>query len=230
MKGKLILVPTPIAPGVMISQEIKKGLEDAFQRGDLLLVEEHKIARRRWIAWGLPREAIDQFICYNEHNQQEEITQVIQQIQKGRNAYIMSDGGLPAFCDPGQLLVHRCHESQIQVSSLPFSNSVILAIALSGFCAKQFIFQGFLPQKTQERNETWKRMQENSSMQVFMDTPYRLIKCLEELQEFCPERDLFMGCDLNSDIELCVRGKPSQVMKKLQGSKREFIGVMASRA
>jgi 16S rRNA (cytidine1402-2'-O)-methyltransferase len=66
----LILIPTPIQddhPLETVARELL--LKDAMEDNVILLVEEHKVARGRWLKWGLPREAIEKFILFNENTQ-----------------------------------------------------------------------------------------------------------------------------------------------------------------
>jgi len=144
--GELILVPTPIQddlPLETIARDLL--LSEAMNEQVILLVEEHKIARQRWLRWGLPREAIEKFILYNEHTQEKLVSDIIKEIKAGKKAYLLSDCGLPAFCDPGQLLVQACHKQRIKVTATPFPNSISLALALSGFSHGTFVFSGFIP-------------------------------------------------------------------------------------
>ena len=90
MFGKLILVPTPISDSNQLSIEAKMILEDAWHNrkdSSLFLIEDLKPARRRWIKFGLPREAIDEFRCYNEHNKFVEIESLIQSLKNGVDIY-----------------------------------------------------------------------------------------------------------------------------------------------
>ena len=228
MSGKLILVPTPIDDEGSLNPDHIEVLRDAFERKDLIVVEEHKAARRRWLRWGLAREAIDEFILYNEHERDiDKINNLISELKSGKNLYLMSDGGMPAFCDPGKRLVERCHQSNIRVSSLEFSNSIILSVALSGFRHDEFFFQGFLPRKQEARQECLKKVSHLKEMVILMDTPYRLKKLLSELSHIAPSREIFIGCDLNTPNELCIRGKIVKITKILGESKREFVLILA---
>src|SRR4051812_39004002 len=106
MMGQLILVPTPIQEDHPLESVAKDLLlADALKESVLILVEEHKIGRQRWLKWGLPREAIEKFILFNEHTQEKIQSEIIKEIKGGKRAYLLSDCGLPAFCDPGQMLV-----------------------------------------------------------------------------------------------------------------------------
>lgn len=221
--GKLTLVPTPIADEVQLCSEAKAALLKAYQNKSLIVVEEHKVARRRWLHYGLPREAIDEFILFNEHNAKEDALKLITEMQRGRDVFLFSDCGLPAFCDPGQNLVNLCHQNNITVTSTPFANSIALAVALSGFDHTRFMFEGFIPTKTPERKQTLQSALKNKYTTVLMDTPYRLAKLLSELAEMAPDRDIFIASDLNKATEKLYRGSVKKIKELLAEQKVEFV-------
>ena len=101
-------------------------------------------------------------------------------------------------------------------------------MALSGFSHKSFWFEGFLPAKKEFREKRWKELIENEATLVLMDTPYRLVKTLEELKtNLKRKREVFLALDLNSEDEELFRGGPNQIIKKLKNKKREFVLILA---
>lgn len=226
MKGKLFLIPTPIENQSPLEPVALELLKSFNPDRDILLVEELKECRRRWIHWGLDRNAIEHFVLYNEHNQKEDAQKIIQQLKKGKRVFLMSDCGLPAFCDPGQYLVDQCHDHHVAVTSTPFANSISLAIALSGFSHQRFMFEGFVENKKDARRQHLKQIISNKVTTVIMDTPYRLTKLLSELQELGLKKRVFLGLDLNTPEESLLRGPVSDLLSQLEGQKREFILVI----
>jgi 16S rRNA (cytidine1402-2'-O)-methyltransferase len=227
--SELILVPTPLSddlPLETLALEVLK--RDCLKTDVILLVEEHKVARNRWLRWGLPREAIEKFQLYNEHTSEKMVLPVIKEMKSGKRVYLMSDCGLPAFCDPGQNLVHLCHEEKLKVTSTPFPNSITLALALSGFSHSRFMFSGFVPVKSPDRLNWMKSELKNPHTMIWMETPYRLKKLLEELMEMGVKRKIFMAMDLGAPSEQLLRGEISMIYHHLKdGEKREFVLVLA---
>ncbi len=222
MYGKLTLIPTPIDEENPLEQTAFDLLNKASKdENSLILIEDLKPGRRRWLRWGLPREQVEKFVLYNEHTRIEIIDQLISHLKSGKNLFLMSDGGLPAFCDPGKELVSRCHDEKIIVTSSPFSNSISLAIALSGFQHDQFVFAGFLPRKSEDREKALKELINEKRTIVLMDTPYRLNKLLDEVRPF--NRRVFLGINLNQSNEVLLRGNVQSIQAKVKGLKEEFI-------
>ncbi len=82
---------------------------------------------------------------YHEYNKVEKADFLIGQMQQGRNVALITDAGTPAVSDPGEVLVRKCQEAGIIVTSLPGAAACITALPLSGLSTRRFCFEGFLP-------------------------------------------------------------------------------------
>ncbi len=225
MAGTLYLIPTPLDNESPLHPTALELLQNASENLDknLILVEEPKASRRRWIHWGLPREVIEHFLYFNEHEQEQEQLKIIQELKKGKNAFLLSDGGLPAFCDPGRELIDLCHQNKLKVTSSPFCNSLALAFALSGFDHQEFRFSGFPPRKESERKKWWKNFLAEKDCNALMDTAYRLPKVLSEIEELQASQNFFVAMDLNRPTEQLLKGPIPSILKAYDGSKKDFI-------
>jgi 16S rRNA (cytidine1402-2'-O)-methyltransferase len=228
--GTLTLIPTPISESGKLEPKAFEILYEAStsQRDkSIFVIEDLKPGRKRWLEFGLPRTVVDDFVLYNEHSAKAVSLQLIDKLIQGYNVFLMSDGGLPAFYDPGVELVSLCHQKNIRVTSAPFFNSVSLAVALSGFNHKKFWFEGFLPLDREERKKIIVKCLNAQHMSVIMDTPYRLKRLLEEVAEFGSEnknkRRLFLAMDLNAVNEQLLLGSARELLEKISDFKREFV-------
>lgn len=230
MKNKLVLIPTPIDETLPLETVAREYLLEHCMNDDfVVLVEEHKVARQRWIKWALPREAIDRFVVFNEHTQAESQAEVLKLLQSGKTLAIMSDGGLPAFCDPGQKLVKACHEQGIKVSSTPFPNSIALALAMSGIDHSRFTFAGFLSTEQTERKKQLDELAARNETIVMMDTPYRLKALLSDVGlSRLKGRKFYIAANLNSADEKTAYGSFADLQKFAEAmNKPEFILVIS---
>ncbi len=230
MKSRLILIPTPLDESLPLETTALELIRSRCLDEDmLLLVEEHKVARQRWLKWGLPREAIDRFILFNEHTQAELKSDLIQKLKSGKSAFLMSDGGMPAFCDPGQKLVHDCHLNGIQVTSTSFPNSITLAVAMSGMDHSRFTFAGFLSTDPSERKKEIDLLASRGETVVLMDTPYRLNALMSDLgTSRMKGRKFFFAGNLNSENEVSFYGGYADLLKfTSQLHKPEFVMVIS---
>lgn len=230
--GTLTLIPTPLAEDGILEPVAHGLLTSAAlseSENSIFVIEDLKPGRRRWLQFKLPREAVESFILYNEHTANVVSKELLSELQKGKNVFLMSDGGLPAFYDPGIELVKMCHQNHIKVTSTPFCNSVVLALALSGFSHKKFWFEGFLPLDSDERAKVIKKLLKEKQTSILMDTPYRLKRVLEEFNESWDgsSKKLFLAMDLNSQTEELRLGTPSFLLKGIADFKREFILIVS---
>jgi 16S rRNA (cytidine1402-2'-O)-methyltransferase len=227
----LTLIPTPLKEELPLEPTALALLQTAASDERYwILVEELKVARQRWLRWGLPRETIERFKAFNEHSVEVLEGEVVKHLKSGGLAVLMSDGGLPAFCDPGQSLVNRCHQNKIPVTATSFPNSISLAVALSGFSHRSFFFRGFLPQK-EGRESALKEVWAHSATQVLMETPYRRQRLLEELLQHRPgpqkKRRVFIALELNGPQELLVQGELETVAARVASiEKQEFVLIL----
>lgn len=238
MSGQLILVPTPISEMGTLTNELREQLLRAFEKGAIIAVEDLKPARQRWRAWDLPREAIESFFPYNEHTRGGDSSDgdklLLEKLKKGETVYLMSDGGMPAFCDPGRSLVAECHRQGITVTCTPTDNSLLPTVALSGFTEGAFSFLGFPPREKGERKEWFLSLKKKSEVLVFMDTPYRLDRVISELiegyQDQAKSQFVYLLCDINRETERSYWGPLSKLSSLQPLEKGEFVLVLAGKS
>jgi 16S rRNA (cytidine1402-2'-O)-methyltransferase len=180
---------------------------------------------------------IDHFVLFNEHTEPLISQDLLAKLRQGTSMVLMSDCGLPGIFDPGQTLISLCWKNGVEVSSLPFPNSTLLALALSGFpCAPHYL-AGFLARDELGRQEALERLLRNFPCGItILDTPYRyatLLSAILKLHQAHPAltqgREVFVACDLNTPEQECHRF-PFQDLanfcQRAQGQKREFIFIV----
>lgn len=230
--GILTLIPTPLSETGHLEPVAFNLLNKAAREDNansIFAIEDLKPGRKRWLSFNLPRETIEYFVCYNEHTAKEVSINLLNELKKGKNVFLMSDGGLPAFYDPGIELVQLCHQHKIRVTSTPFPNSILLALALSGFAHQKFWFEGFLPTEANERKIGIKNLLNLKTTSILMDTPYRLKRVLEEFNAEWgnSKKKIFLGMDLNREDEELLIGVPKELLGRISQYKREFVLVLS---
>lgn len=117
---------------------------------------------------------------FNEHATADDI---VQRLLAGANIALVSDAGTPAISDPGFFLVRAAVEAGVEVQCLPGATAFVPALVDSGLPNDRFYFEGFLPQK-KGRQTVLKKLQELEHTFIVYESPYRLVKTLEQLQEY----------------------------------------------
>ena len=101
---------------------------------------------------------------YHEYNKVEKADYLIEQMRQGKDVALITDAGTPAVSDPGEVLVAKCHEAGIAVTSLPGAAACITALTLSGLGTRRFCFEAFLPSDKKERAQIIEELKEESSL------------------------------------------------------------------
>jgi 16S rRNA (cytidine1402-2'-O)-methyltransferase len=140
---------------------------------------------------------------FNEHKSVESICA---KILEGQTIALVSDAGTPGISDPGFLLVRTCVEKEIPVETLPGPTALIPAIVNSGLPCDRFCFEGFPPPK-KGRNKRMLGLADETRTMVFYESPYRLVKTLNELAvHFGADRSASVSRELSKIFEENIRG------------------------
>jgi 16S rRNA (cytidine1402-2'-O)-methyltransferase len=196
--SKLYLVPTPIGN----LRDITFRAIEILGSVDLILAEDTRTARKLLNHYDI-KTPLQSHHMYNEHKS---VESVCSKILSGVTIALISDAGTPGISDPGFLLVRSCVEKEIPVETLPGPTALIPALVNSGLPCDRFCFEGFLPPK-KGRNKRMTGLADETRTMVFYESPYRLVKTLEELAvHFGPEREASVSRDLSKMFEENIRG------------------------
>lgn len=205
-KGKLYLIPTTLGdnePLEVLPISIKQTIESI----DYYIVENEKTARR-FIKKISPRKSQPnlQLSLLNKFTEAQEIPTFLEPCLDGINVGILSEAGCPGIADPGADVVKIAHQKNIQVVPLVGPSSILLALMASGFNGQNFAFNGYLPIDNAERKKTIKGLEKKSreakQSQIFIETPYRNDKMLQELTKTLADgTHLCIACDITLPTE-----------------------------
>lgn len=205
--GKLYLIPVPLGdndPAEVLAPTIKA----TIARIDDLIVENEKTARK-FIKRIHPEkvQANLRLSSLNKHTQPEELLSMLEPCLHGNDMGIMSESGCPGVADPGAVIVKLAHQKGIQVVPLVGPSSILLALMASGMNGQSFAFNGYLPIDKSEKKSALKYYErlsaEKNQSQIFIETPYRNHKLLEDLtQNLQPSTLLCIAADVTLETEV----------------------------
>jgi len=171
------------------------------------IVEEVRTARR-FLKKADPGFDIDacQFYSLNKHTTPEQIAGYLEALKNGSDMGLLSEAGCPAIADPGADIVRIAQEKKYKVVPLVGPSSILLALMGSGFNGQRFAFEGYLPVEKDDRIKAIKRLEQRSysedMTQIFIETPYRNIKLLNDLTEnLRPNTRICVAFDLTGPDE-----------------------------
>ncbi len=138
---------------------------------------------------------------YHEYNKVEKADYLVEQLMQDKNVALITDAGTPAISDPGEVLVQKCIQAGITVTSLPGAAACITALTLSGLSTRRFCFEGFLPSDKKEKAEILEELQEESRTIILYEAPHHLVRTLKELQEAMGNRKVTLCRELTKKFE-----------------------------
>lgn len=196
--SKLFLVPTPIGN----LKDITFRAVEILGSVDLILAEDTRQTKKLLNHYNITTP-LQSHHMFNEHRS---VESVCSKILEGQTIALVSDAGTPGISDPGFLLVRKCVEKEIPVETLPGPTALIPALVNSGLPCDRFCFEGFLPPK-KGRNKKLAALTDEARTMVFYESPYRLVKTLNELAvHFGADRNASVSRELSKMFEENIRG------------------------
>ena len=204
MAGMLYLCATPIGNLEDMTFRVIKTLKEV----DLIAAED----TRNSIKLLNHFEIKTPMTSYHEHNKYEKAEVLIAKMKEGSSIALITDAGTPAISDPGEVLVRRCIEEGISVTSLPGACALITALTLSGLSSRRFVFEGFLPSDRKEKEEVLNSLKEEERTIILYEAPHHLKKTLAELSDCLGERKLVLCRELTKKHE---EAKPTTITEAM---------------
>ncbi len=202
--GILYIVPTPVGNLEDITLRALRILREA----DLILAEDTRTS-------GILLKHYDihnQLHSHHKFNEHGTSASIVERLKAGQTIALISDAGTPGISDPGFFLVREAVNAGIEVQCLPGATAFVPALVASGLPDDRFCFEGFLPQKKGRQTRLQSLSEEHRTM-IFYESPYRLLKTLQQFVEFFGEdRPACVARELSKVHEECVRGTLSELV------------------
>lgn len=193
MAGKLFLCATPIGNLGDMTPRVIETLESV----DVIAAEDTRNSIKLLNHFNIKTP----MTSYHEYNKIEKAETLIAQMQSGKNIALITDAGTPAISDPGEVLVQKCQEAGIVVTSLPGPAACITALTLSGLSTRRFCFEGFLSADKKERKAVLEDLKEESRTMILYEAPHHLKGTLKELYGVLGNRKITLCRELTKKFE-----------------------------
>jgi 16S rRNA (cytidine1402-2'-O)-methyltransferase len=194
----LYLVPTPIGNLEDITLRSIRILKEV----QLILAEDTRTSKKLVNHLGIDTP----LRSYHAHNEHRVVEDLVGQLLGGADFALISDAGSPGISDPGFLLVRACVEAGVEIVPLPGATAFVPALTASGIPCDKFYFEGFLPHK-KGRQTRLKYLAELPCTFVLYESPYRLVKALQQLAEVC-----------GADRQACVSREITKLHEEIKTS------------
>jgi 16S rRNA (cytidine1402-2'-O)-methyltransferase len=219
--GTLYIVPTPVG-----------NMEDMTYRAVRILKEVDVVLAEDTRTSGILLKHFDihnHLLSHHKFNEHGTSQGVVERLLAGQNVALISDAGTPGISDPGFFLVREAVRAGIEVQCLPGATAFVPALVSSGLPCDRFTFEGFLPQKKGRQTKILSLKGETRTM-IFYESPYRLVKLLEQFVEaYGPDRRVSVCREISKVHEESVRGTLDEVLAhfKSHEPKGEIVVVLA---
>ena len=215
MSGKLYIVATPIG-----------NLEDITLRALRILKEVDLIAAedtRQTLKLLNHFESAKPLISYHRHNEEIKSDILIEKLKNGENIALVSDAGTPGICDPGEDVIKKAIEENIEVIPIPGACAMINALIASGIDTKEFSFLGFLPLNKKLRKEKLEEIKKSEKTIIIYEAPHKMKSTLEDLKNILENRKIVLARELTKIHEEFIRKNIEEILCEIDNLKGEMI-------
>jgi len=202
--SKLYIVPTPIGNLEDITLRALRILKEV----DVILAEDTRTSSKLLRHYDIDKKVF----AHHQFNEHKTVDLLVSRMAAGETFAMITDAGTPAISDPGFLLVRACVQAGVVIECLPGATAFVPALVNSGLPCDKFLFEGFLPHK-KGRVTRFKALAELPYTIIFYESPFRLVKTLEQLVIFFgPARQVCVSRELTKIYEENRRGTAAEVM------------------
>ncbi len=215
MKGNLYIVATPIG-----------NLEDITYRALKILKEVDIIAAedtRQTLKLLNHYEISKHLISYHRHNEDIKSDYIIEKLNNGENIALVSDAGTPGISDPGEQVIKKAIQNNINVIPIPGACAMINALIASGIETKEFIFLGFLPLNKKLRKEKLEEIKKANKTIILYEAPHKMKTTLNDLKDYLKGRNIVLARELTKIHEEFIRKPIDDLIAKIDDLKGEMI-------
>lgn len=204
----LYVVPTPVGNLEDITLRALRVLKEV----DLILAEDTRTSSVLLKHYDI-HTPLKSHHKFNEHETSDDMAE---RIRSGLNVALISDAGTPGISDPGFMLVRACVERGVEVQCLPGATAFVPALVDSGLPCDRFYFEGFLPQKKGRQTRLMKLAEQEHTMIIY-ESPFRLVKTLEQLAEYLgKERLASVSREISKVHEETRRGSLAELIQSFK--------------
>ena len=219
----LYIVPTPVGNLEDITLRALRVLKEV----DLILAEDTRTSSVLLKHYDIHRP----LQSYHKFNEHKAVEMLVERLKGGETMALVSDAGTPGISDPGFLLARECVRAGVEVQCLPGATAFVPALVASGLPCDKFVFEGFLPQKKGRMTRLLQLGAEDRTI-VLYESPYRVVKTLEQLAEVMgPDRQVAVCREISKVHEQTVRGTLSEALAHFRehAPKGEFVIIIGQK-
>jgi len=220
MAGTLYIVSTPIGN----LQDITLRALEVLRSVDLVACEDTRHTKILLDRYRISKPTLSYF----EYNKIRRTDRILRALREGKNIALVSDAGTPGISDPGSRVIRSCIEQGISVSAIPGPSALLTALVVSGKPTHKYTFEGFLSNKPGTRRNRLKLLKEESRTTIIYESPHRLTKLLEDIDEVYGDVEIVCARELTKKFEEILRGSVRGLLEHFRANapRGEFIVII----
>jgi len=216
-KGTLYVVSTPIGN----LEDISFRAIHILKNVDLIASEDTRMTNFLLTQYDIRNRTVS----YYSQVEATKVDYLIDELKSGKSVALVSDAGTPSISDPGNLLISKCVENNINMYSIPGASALMHALVLSGVSTKKFYFQGFLPLK-KGRQTLFQELAQVKMTIIIYESPVRVYRTMKDILEYFGNKEISVCRELTKKFEQVIRGKVKTILNQDIKVKGEFVIVI----
>jgi 16S rRNA (cytidine1402-2'-O)-methyltransferase len=206
-RGCLYVVGTPIGNLEDVTLRALRILKEV----DIIACEDTRHTQKLLNHYDIEKK----LVSYHEHNEMTRSPELLIQLEEGAKVALVSDAGMPLVSDPGYRLVTLCVRHKIPVVPVPGPSAMLAALSAAGLPNEEFLFVGFLPQRSGERRRMLEHLRIEERTMIFYEAPHRVAESVADAQEILGDRPACIAREVTKLHEEFLRGRLSQLAESL---------------
>ena len=188
---------------------------------DIIACEDTRVSLKLLNKYDIKKK----LISYHKFNEAQ-VSEEIIKLARENDLAIISDAGMPVISDPGEVLIKKLIEEEIEFTVVPGANAGLSALLLSGLDSEHFLFYGFLEQKASARKKELESLKDFPFTLIFYESPHRVKSMLEDLLDIFGDRQISVSREITKLFEETKRGKVREILASEIKEKGEFVIVV----
>src|SRR3989344_5639911 len=216
--AKFFVVATPIGNMGDITLRAIETLKNV----DLILCEDTRETKKILNKYNIEKPTMS----YHAQSKLAKTDKIFELLNEGKDLALVSDAGTPGISDPGTMLVSKIKDNfgnEVEVIPIPGATALITALSACGLPTHEFTFLGFLPHK-KGRETLFKEIAQAKRTIIFYESPHRILKTLESLVKFCPDKKVCIARELTKIYEEFKTGSPAKILEYFNKNKDKQRG------